>query len=111
LNEIRAKIKEEQRLEADRKLALKVESFKDADFQSAMSKLTEAAIKFDKSGPGGAYLKAFDAVSMPPHVFKVSWSRVAAWWDAYYACNYQPTTYVYVLLVTLCQLMVLWHGC
>lgn len=44
--------------------------FTEQDFQSAFSKLTQAAIKYDKSLPGAVGLNAFEVISMPPHVFR-----------------------------------------
>jgi Ca2+-binding EF-hand superfamily protein len=44
--------------------------FTEADFHSAMAKLTHAAFKFDRSLPGAASLNAFEVISMPPHIFK-----------------------------------------
>jgi len=66
-----AMIKEEteKKLHADRKIELKVGGFKEKDFQSAMAKLTHAAIKFQKA-EASVGLNAFDAESMPAHVFK-----------------------------------------
>ena len=45
-------------------------SYTEADFQSAFQKLTTGAMKYDRSGPGAVGLEGFEAVSMPPHVFK-----------------------------------------
>jgi len=45
-------------------------TYEEADFQSAFQKLTTGAMKYDRSGPGAVGLDAFEAVSMPPHVFK-----------------------------------------
>jgi Ca2+-binding EF-hand superfamily protein len=44
--------------------------YTEADFQTAFEKLTTGAMKYDRSGPGAVGLDAFEAVSMPPHVFK-----------------------------------------
>lgn len=44
--------------------------FTEADFHSAMAKLTHAAFKYDRALPGAASLNAFEAISMPPHIFK-----------------------------------------
>jgi Ca2+-binding EF-hand superfamily protein len=44
--------------------------YEEADFQSAFQKLTTGAMKYDRSGPGAVGLDAFEAVSMPPHIFK-----------------------------------------
>lgn len=44
--------------------------YTEEDFQTAFQKLTTGATKYDKSGPGAVGLDAFEAVSMPPHVFK-----------------------------------------
>lgn len=53
------------------KNALKVQSeFGQEDFTSAMSKLTTAAMLYDRSMPGCIQLTAFECDSMPPHVFK-----------------------------------------
>jgi Ca2+-binding EF-hand superfamily protein len=45
-------------------------SYTEIDFQTAFQKLTTGAMKYDRSGPGAVGLDAFEAVSMPPHVFK-----------------------------------------
>lgn len=44
--------------------------YTEQDFQSAFQKLTEGATKYEKTGPGAVGLNAFEAVSLPPHVFK-----------------------------------------
>uniref|UniRef100_A0A7S3MK82 Uncharacterized protein n=1 Tax=Spumella elongata TaxID=89044 RepID=A0A7S3MK82_9STRA len=45
-------------------------NYTEADFQSAFQKLTTGAMKYDRAGPGAVGLNAFEAVSMPPHIFK-----------------------------------------
>lgn len=53
------------------KNALKVQNeFGQEDFTTAMSKLTRAAMMYDRSMPGCIQLTAFECDSMPPHVFK-----------------------------------------
>ena len=69
-NEMMIKKAEEKKEIADKKIELKVGVFSEADFHSANSKLTGAAIKYQKSGPGAVGLDAFEATMMPPHVFK-----------------------------------------
>ncbi len=44
--------------------------YTEKDFQSAFTKLTQGAVKYDKALPGAAPLNAFDTVTMPPHVFR-----------------------------------------
>jgi Ca2+-binding EF-hand superfamily protein len=44
--------------------------FAETDFQSAFFKLTLGAIKYDRSLPNAMNLTAFEAVSMPPHIFR-----------------------------------------
>ena len=62
------KLKEEN---LNMKNALQVNfDFTDADFHSALAKLSEAAWKYDKNLPGSGSLAAFDGESMPPHQFK-----------------------------------------
>jgi hypothetical protein len=55
----------------EKKQAMKVETtFSDSDFQSAMAKMTGAAVKYHKGAPGAVGLNAFECVTMPPHVVK-----------------------------------------
>ena len=70
--EHRERVKHLQQVEADNKLALKGvdQIYTEADFQSAFSKLTLGALKYDRSGPGAVGLDAFEAITMPPHIFK-----------------------------------------
>lgn len=59
--------------EQDNKLAyahIDHTAYTEEDFQSAFSKLTEGAIKYDRSGPGAVGLEGFEVISMPPHVFR-----------------------------------------
>lgn len=44
--------------------------YTEKDFQSAFTKLTQGAVKYDKALPGAAPLNAFDTVTMPPHIFR-----------------------------------------
>ena len=50
--------------------------FSEADFESAIQKLTEAAWKYDKNMPGAVSMVAFEGKSMEPHVFKEQLLRV-----------------------------------
>ena len=50
--------------------------FSEADFESAIEKLTEAAWKYDKNMPGAVSMVAFEGKSMEPHVFKEQLLRV-----------------------------------
>ena len=43
--------------------------YDEQSFQSALSKLTEAAWAYDKSAPGAPNLAAFEAKEMEPHIF------------------------------------------
>lgn len=59
-----------------KKNALKLESeFSKEDFDSAMSKLTTAAINYNKNSPGAVGLDAFEAEMMEPHIFKEQLKR------------------------------------
>ena len=49
--------------------------YDDISFQSALSKLTEAAWAFDKNAAGAPNLTAFDSKDMEPHVFKEQLKR------------------------------------
>jgi Ca2+-binding EF-hand superfamily protein len=63
-------------MEAERKNNLKLEKeFQQEDLDSAMSKLTTAAIYYNRNSPGAVGLDAFEAVSMLPHVFKEQLKR------------------------------------
>lgn len=44
--------------------------FTHQDKERALVKLREAARLYDKSTPGAMSMKAFEVISMPPHVFK-----------------------------------------
>jgi len=72
LNDRRAKLQRQIQLEKDNKIAFNDvdHSYSEADFQSGFGKLTTGAMKYSKSGPGAVGLDAFEANSMPPHVFK-----------------------------------------
>ena len=72
-----------QRL-ADEKQVLRLKGYSETDFQSAMTKLTEAALRYDRGGALAAGLGGFNNVTMPPHVFKVtnlSVSVIEKWSD------------------------------
>jgi len=45
-------------------------SFTEEDKQSALEKLTQAAARYEKHGPGSVGLEAFDEAEMAPHVFQ-----------------------------------------
>ena len=64
-------MKEEKLEAAERKIAVSVGSYTEEEFQSAFSKLAYAALKYNKAGPGAIGLNAFEAETMPPHIFKV----------------------------------------
>ena len=82
------KDEEYRHLLSDEKQVLRLKGYSETDFQSAMTKLTEAALRYDRNGalPAGLRDFGFNDVTMPPHVFKVinrtrlSWTR--AGWDA-----------------------------
>jgi hypothetical protein len=44
--------------------------FTEKDFHSAFAKLTEGAVKYDRSLPNAMSLTAFESISMPPHIFR-----------------------------------------
>jgi len=70
-NELRIKEMEDLLKAQEEKVLLKSDQkFTEDDFKSALAKLTVAATKFDKTMPGTPNLTAFEAISMPPHVFK-----------------------------------------
>jgi hypothetical protein len=46
------------------------EHFEKSDLESAMEKIVNAAVKYDRTHPGAVQLDAFDCESMPPHIFK-----------------------------------------
>ena len=48
----------------------------DKDLESAMAKVTEAAVKYDKNSSSSMSLDAFEGSAMPPHVFKEQLKRV-----------------------------------
>ena len=57
--------------EKEEKNALKVNfNFTDAEFNSALAKLAEAAWKYDKNSAGSPSLAAFEGESMKPYEFK-----------------------------------------
>ena len=71
LEEARKLRKQTEELELSQKNALKVQNtFGEQDFTSAMRKLTNAAMLYDRTMPGCVQLTAFECESMPPHVFK-----------------------------------------
>jgi hypothetical protein len=47
-----------------------IESYKPEDLDSAMRKIIEAAVKYDRLMPGAVQLDAFDCEFMPPNVFR-----------------------------------------
>jgi Ca2+-binding EF-hand superfamily protein len=70
IQETRKEEEMKKKVEAEKKLVIDVVDFTEADFQSAFAKLTSAAIKYEKSSYGADSLAAFEAESMPPHVFR-----------------------------------------
>ena len=70
--ELERKLYNEKKLqELEAKNALEVNfNFTDAEFDSALAKLAEAAWKYDKHLPGSPSLAAFEGESMLPHQFK-----------------------------------------
>lgn len=48
-----------------------IEDYTDGDLQSAMNKITEAAVKYDRLMPGAVQLDAFECEYMPPNVFRL----------------------------------------
>lgn len=61
----------EKKVQQEMKSNLKVEfDFTDEDYASALAKLTDSAMKYEKGTPGSVGLNAFEGQSMPPHVFK-----------------------------------------
>lgn len=72
----RRRAREEKKIqEGEMKNAVDVSDYTEADFQSAFSKLSYAAIKYSKFSSGAVGLNAFEAESMAPHVFKVTYAR------------------------------------
>eukprot|EP01038_Epipyxis_sp_PR26KG_P006731 gene6731-9225_t len=61
------KIKEELELKAQIKL---VDDYKPDDLSSAINKLTNAAVKYDRLMPGAVQLDAFECENMKPHEFR-----------------------------------------
>jgi Ca2+-binding EF-hand superfamily protein len=55
---------------ADEKNHIKTVEFNEEQFNTAMTKLTDAAIKYNSNGPGSAGLAAFEATHMQPHIFR-----------------------------------------
>jgi hypothetical protein len=47
-----------------------VDDYTTDDFDSAMKKVIEAAVKYDRLMPGAVQLDAFDCEFMPPNVFR-----------------------------------------
>ena len=70
VEEERKKVRLEKQIEAEKKIMLKVDTFSEVEFQSAFSKLTNAAVKYENNSYGAKLLAAFEAESMPPHVFR-----------------------------------------
>ncbi len=64
------KKEEEKKLQAEEKLNLALQQFTEADFNNAMTKLTTAAFKYSKNGPGAVGLDGFEVEHMQPHEFK-----------------------------------------
>jgi hypothetical protein len=63
--------------EADKKNALTCSfDFTHQDKERALVKLRDSARLYDKSTPGAMSMKAFEVISMPPHVFKEQLRRV-----------------------------------
>ncbi|CAM9818453.1 unnamed protein product, partial [Phaeothamnion confervicola] len=72
-----ARLAEIEKAEADRKNDLQIDaSFSEADDNEAMSKITKAAIRYDKHHPASVGLDAFEGAEMPPHVFREQLKRV-----------------------------------
>ena len=68
---------EEKEREAEQKNNLKVSlDFTEQEFQSAIAKLTQAAVRYDRSTAGAVGLDAFEGEAMLPHVFKEQLKRV-----------------------------------
>ncbi|CAE7718908.1 unnamed protein product, partial [Symbiodinium microadriaticum] len=75
--EMRRERERKKQEEQDRKNALQVTfDYSEADFDSAIAKLTDAAWKYDKNMPGAVSLSAFQGMEMEPHVFKEQMKRV-----------------------------------
>lgn len=72
LNAHKAKVQEMKQAAAESRIALHHvdNAYSEGDFKSAFAKLTEGAVRYSKSGPGAVGLEGFEAVSMPPHIFK-----------------------------------------
>eukprot|EP01034_Spumella_vulgaris_P025483 gene25483-31949_t len=66
------KVQEMKQAAAESRIALHHvdNSYTENDFKTAFAKLTEGAVKYSKSGPGAVGLEGFEAINMPPHVFK-----------------------------------------
>ena len=76
LNEIRLRKMKAKEDELASKMALKVSySFSDAEFNSAMHNLTEAAWRYDKNASGAPCLEAFERKYMEPHVLQEQLKR------------------------------------
>jgi Ca2+-binding EF-hand superfamily protein len=70
------KAEEKERI-AEQKNNLKVSlDFEEHEFQSAIAKLTDAAVRYDRSTAGAVGLDAFEGEAMLPHVFKEQLKRV-----------------------------------
>jgi len=71
LREQTLKTTEERAATWEQKNAIKVASeYTQKEYESAMEKLTEAAVKYDRLMPGAVQLNAFDCEYMQPHEFK-----------------------------------------
>jgi len=78
--------RKEAQINAEREIsesqALKLSyNFTEAEFKSAIEKLTDAAWRYDRTKYSSMGLEAFEAKTMPPHIFKVifanSFSRLS----------------------------------
>lgn len=61
---------ENRQQQAADKQILHLPGFTDTDLKSAFAKLSEGALRYDRSGALSIGLGGFVAVSMPPHIFK-----------------------------------------
>jgi Ca2+-binding EF-hand superfamily protein len=66
-----------KQLQAEQRNALKIEyNYHEEDFHAAITKLTNAATRYDRSTAGAVGLDAFEGEAMLPHVFKEQLKRV-----------------------------------
>ena len=70
--------KAKEEMEAvERKHALKVDlNFTEEEKKTALGKIRDAARLYDRNAPGALNMKAFDVLTMPPHVFKEQLNRI-----------------------------------